>query len=121
MTDENDIICEASIHQFPTKRTEPRTGEFWTWLQEIAPDALVFEGPEDYAFDSAIIGVATRIGMNPVVAYEDNRLVEALMDEGWEWEDAVEWVEINTKGSYLGENTPIIITFHEESPFRNKR
>ena len=59
--------------------------------------------------------------MNPVVAYEDNRLVEALMDEGWEWEDAVEWVEINTKGSYLGENTPIIITFHEESPFRNKR
>ena len=53
MTDENDIICEASIHQFPTKRTEPRTGEFWTWLKEIAPDALVFEGPEDYAFDSA--------------------------------------------------------------------
>ena len=42
------------------------------------------------------------------------------MDEGWDYTDAVEWVEINTKGSYLGENTPIIINLHEESPYANK-
>lgn len=114
MTDEDKIICDASIHEFPNK---PRTGEFWSWLQEIAPDALLFDGPEGYAFDSAIIGIATRIGMTPVVAYEEIRLIEALMDEGWDYTDAVEWVEINTKGSYLGENTPIIINLHEESPY----
>ena len=96
---------------------KPRTGEFWTLLEEVAPDALLFDGPEGYAFDSAIIGVATRIGMEPVVAYEDNRLVEALVDKGWDYIDAVEWVEINTKGSYLGENTPIIINLHKESPY----
>jgi hypothetical protein len=103
----------------PTKEltNEPRTGEFWTWLEEVAPEALLFDGPEGYAFDSAIIGVATRIGMQPVVAYEDNRLIEALVDEGWDYTDAVEWVEINTKGSYLGENTPIIINLHEKSPY----
>ena len=96
---------------------KPRTGEFWTWLEEVAPDALLFDGPEGYAFDSAIIGVATRIGMEPVVAYEDNRLVEALVDKGWDYIDAVEWVEITTKGAYLGENTPIIINLHKESPY----
>lgn len=115
MSEEEKVICGASIHEFPQK--SPRTGEFWTRLEEIAPDALLFDGPEGYAFDSAIIGVATRIGMTPVVAYEEERLIQALVEEGWEWTDAVEWVEINTKGSYVGENTPIIINFHEESPY----
>jgi len=106
---------EDNVHEL---HKNPREGEFWSWLQEIAPDALLFDGPEGYAFDSAIIGIATRIGMTPVVAYEEIRLIEALMDEGWDYTDAVEWVEINTKGSYLGENTPIIINCHEESPYK---
>ena len=119
MREDKEVICGASIHEFPKKKN-PRTGEFWTWLADIAPDALLFDGPEGYGFDSAIIGVATRIGMQPVVAYEEIRLIESLMDEGWDYTDAVEWVEINTKGSYLGENTPIIINLHEESPYANK-
>ena len=89
--------------------TEERTGEKWNWLRETAPDALLFDGPEGYSFDKAIIGVATRIGMQPVVAYDEELLIRSLVDEDWEYIDAVEWVEINTKGSYLGEGTPIII------------
>ena len=119
MSEDKEVICGASIHEFPKKK-KPRTGEFWTWLADIAPDALLFDGPEGYGFDSAIIGVATRIGMQPVVAYEVIRLMESLMDEGWDYTDAVEWVEITTKGSYLGANTPIIINLHEESPYANK-
>lgn len=115
MKDKPETICDANIRELPV--TKPRTGEFWTWLEEIAPDALLFDGPEGYAFDRAIIGVATRIGMTPVVAYEDIKLIEVLVEEGWDYTDAVEWVEINTKGSYLGENTPIIINLFEESPF----
>ena len=95
--------------------TGERTGEKWNWLREIAPDALLFDGPEGYAFDKAIIGVATRIGMQPVVAYDDELLIKALVDEDWEWTDAVEWVETNTKGSYLGEGTPIIIHKWEDN------
>ena len=121
MSEEEEVICGASIHEFPQKKQKPRTGEFWTQLENWAPDALLFDGPEGYAFDSAIIGIATRIGMNPVVAYDEERLIEALFEQGWEWTDAVEWVEINTKGSYLGENTPIIINLHEESPYANKQ
>ena len=117
MSEEKEVICEASIHEFPQKRQKPRTGDFWRMLEEIAPEALLFDGPEGYAFDSAIIGVATRIGMASVVAYDEERLIRALVEEGWEWTDAIEWVEINTKGSYLGENTPIIINLHEESPY----
>tara|TARA_R100001463_G_scaffold82765_1_gene137437 strand:- start:710 stop:1069 length:360 start_codon:yes stop_codon:yes gene_type:complete len=106
---------DATIHKLPHKK--PRTGDFWRMLEEVAPEALLFDGPEGYAFDSAIIGVATRIGMAPVVAYDEDRLIEALVEEGWDYTDAVEWVEINTKGSYLGENTPIIINFVEDSPY----
>jgi len=109
---------DKKVHKLPVK--EPRTGEFWTWLEDLNPEALLFDGPEGYAFDRAIIGVATRIGMTPVVAYEDVKLVEVLVEEGWDYTDAVEWVEINTKGSYLGENTPIIIELHEQSPFADE-
>ena len=119
MSEDKEVICGASIHEFPKKK-KPRTGEFWTYLQEYAPDALLVDGPEGYAFDSAIIGIASRIGMTPVVAYDEERLIGALVEEGWDPIDAIEWVEINTKGSYLGENTPIIINFHEESPYAHK-
>lgn len=115
MKDKPETICDANIRELPV--TKPRTGQFWTWLEEIAPDALLFDGPEGYAFDRAIIGVATRVGMTPVVAYEDVKLVQVLVEEGWDYTDAVEWVEINTKGSYVGENTPMIIELHEQSPF----
>ena len=34
---------------------KPRTGEFWTWLEEVAPDALLFDGMSQMFSTHAIL------------------------------------------------------------------
>ena len=60
-------------------------------------------------FDEAIIGVAERIGMEPVVAYDTNKIIEILSREMTE-DEAVEYFEFNILGAYMGERTPIYIS-----------
>jgi hypothetical protein len=60
-------------------------------------------------FDEAIIGVAERIGMEPVVAYDTNKIIEILPREMTE-DEAVEFFEFNILGAYMGERTPIYIS-----------
>ena len=60
-------------------------------------------------FDEAIIGVAERIGMEPVVAYDTNKIIEILSREMTE-DEAVEFFEFNILGAYMGERTPIYIS-----------
>ena len=59
-------------------------------------------------FDEAIIGVAERIGMEPVVAYDTNKIIEILSREMTE-DEAVEYFEFNILGAYMGERTPVFI------------
>jgi hypothetical protein len=60
-------------------------------------------------FDEAIIGVAERIGMEPVVAYDTNKIIEILAREMTE-DEAVEFFEFNILGAYMGKRTPIFIS-----------
>jgi hypothetical protein len=59
-------------------------------------------------FDEAIIGVAERIGMEPVVAYDTNKIIEILSREMTE-DEAVEFFEFNILGAYMGERTPVFV------------
>ena len=59
-------------------------------------------------FDDAIIGVAERIGMEPVVAYDANKIIEILSRDMTE-DEAVEYFEFNVLGAYVGEQTPVYI------------
>ena len=57
---------------------------------------------------SAIIGYT----IDGRVVYDFNKMIEELMyDEGWNYEDSVEWIEYNTIRSlpYAGEKAPIIM------------
>jgi hypothetical protein len=87
-------------------------------IAEINEDALFFDG-----FNDAIIGMAERIIFGPVVAYSESKIIEILIKE-MEVDDtdmdedeindekrtmAVEYYEINIKGAYMGEFTPILI------------
>ena len=56
-------------------------------------------------FDKAIIGVTTQ----GLVVYDYNKCVEVLMKEGMEEDEAVEHLDFNVVGSYMGEGTPIFI------------
>lgn len=61
-------------------------------------------------FDNAIMGISC--GMNPVVVYSYNKCIEILMErDEMEEEDAIEYMEFNVVGAYVGEKTPIF--FHD--------
>lgn len=59
-------------------------------------------------FDDAILGVAERIGMEPVVAYSTPKIIEILAREMTE-DEAVEYFEFNILGAYMGERTPVFV------------
>jgi len=77
-------------------------------IGEINPEALICDG-----FDDAIIGLAERINLGPVVAYSVEKILEILMNrDGMTYEEAIEYFDYNIMGSWLGEYTPIYITNH---------
>jgi len=82
-----------------------------TLREQIAqdyPDLLVLE--PDY-FDSAIIGLAQRIGMD-VVCYDKEKVLELLcVKEEMTYEDAVEHFEYNIIGSWVGDTTPVFLSY----------
>ena len=63
---------------------------------------------EPNTFDEAIIGVAYRFGINPVVAYERATVIDILARE-MTLEEAEEFFEFNTIGAWMGELTPVFI------------
>lgn len=92
------------------------------WVEERAPGAVFFDGPGD--MDAAIIGVAAQGPTEPLVAYDETLILEALKEaflgDNPEIEDletklleaeesAHEWYGYNTAGAYVGEKTPWII------------
>jgi len=88
-------------------------------MADSNPDALFIDG-----FDDAIIGVAERPNFGPVVAYDEEKIIEILFHQMEpEPEDlvdrtkdevclemALEYYYYNIKGAWIGEGTPIIIT-----------
>lgn len=73
-------------------------------VAEISPEALFCDG-----FDEALIGVATRYGMAPVAAYDFDKMIEIIMKEGCDYEQAVEHFKFNIRGAWVGECTPIFV------------
>jgi formylmethanofuran dehydrogenase subunit E len=60
-------------------------------------------------FDDALVGCT--YGANVVAVYDINKMVEILMQEGTDYEDAVEFLDYNVVGAYLGEKTPLYVNF----------
>ena len=66
-------------------------------------------------FDEAIIGVAERIGMEAVVAYDTDKIIEILSRDMTE-EEAIEYFDFNIIGAYVGERTPIYVNTIKKAP-----
>ena len=61
-------------------------------------------------FDAAILGVAERIGMSPIVAYDTAKIIDILCErDGMGGDEAAEFFEFNIAGAYVGDRTPIFI------------
>jgi hypothetical protein len=73
-------------------------------LTEENPDALLADG-----FDNALIGVCRRCTQPPLAAYDYEKVAQSLMNDGMSYEDAVEFIEFNIVGAWMGEHTPIFV------------
>ena len=60
-------------------------------------------------FDDALVGCT--YGANVVAVYDINKMIEILMEEGTNYDDAVDFLDYNVVGAYLGEKTPLYINF----------
>ena len=76
-------------------------------IAEMYPDLLVMD-PE--YLDAAILGVVTRINLE-AVCYDENKVVRLLMThDGMTEEEAIEYMEFNMKGAWVGETTPVFLS-----------
>ena len=57
-------------------------------------------------FDGAIIGVDANVER---IVYDKYKMIEILISQGWDHDDALEHLEYNVWCSYVGENTPIYV------------
>jgi hypothetical protein len=72
-------------------------------LKEKYPDLATMEG-----FDEAIIGVVQRINLE-VVCYDLDKVIQILMKQGMDEQDAWDWYQFNMVGSWIGEQTPVFL------------
>ena len=60
--------------------------------------------------EDAIIGVGSRINMPEVLIYSYNKSVDIFMKrDGMTYKEAVELMEFNVVGAWVGETTPIFV------------
>ena len=78
-------------------------------IADINPDALMCDG-----FDDAIIGIAERINLGPVVAYDVDKMIDIMVQrDGMTHEEAIEFFDYNIIGAWMGEFTPVFIKKNE--------
>ena len=63
-------------------------------------------------FDDALVGFTC--GPNMVSVYDIQKMIEVLVAEGMTPEDAVEHLDYNVIGAYVGEKTPQYMSFVTE-------
>ena len=83
-------------------------------LEEVNPEAMLFDGLED-----ALVGTCDRIGQPTLAAYDYDKCIEILAKDMTDSDDddpytmAVEYFDFNVIGAYIGESTPVFIRLHE--------
>ena len=73
-------------------------------IPENATGAIVFDNLQD-----ALLGFGRQYGKDVVAVYSENKIVETLIDQGMEPQDAREFYEFNIETLFAGDRTPVII------------
>ena len=66
-------------------------------------------------YEEAFIGTTiSAFGRRQVALYDYDKCIMILMhDNDWNEEEAIEWFNFNTIGSWVGEDTPIFVNVHK--------
>lgn len=79
-------------------------------ISEVNPEALLLDG-----FDDAIIGLAERINLDKVVAYDVEKILEIMcVRDEMTYEEAYEY---NIKGAFMGEFTPVFVEVYDPEEY----
>ena len=74
-------------------------------VSEINPEALLADG-----FNDAIMGMCMQFGQLPIVAYDYDKCLKILQErDDMSRSDAVEYMEYNVIGAYMGLYSPVFI------------
>jgi hypothetical protein len=88
----------------PKKRKPNKVHANRTWcLETSGNEQMLFAD----GFDDCIIGVTG--GIEPVAVYDKDLMIQELVSQGMDEIEAIEYLEFNTWGAYVGEQTPIYI------------
>lgn len=83
-------------------------------LQDMGVSTLLMDG-----FEDAVIGFSQRISEPILVVYSWQKMVDILVErDGMDYDEAVEYVDFNCLGAWVGDETPIIVVpFPDMTPF----
>jgi len=71
-------------------------------VAEVDEEILFADG-----FEEALVGVSTQFNRGPVALYDWDKCVKILMDrDKMDYDEAVEFMDFNVTGSWVGEKTP---------------
>ena len=87
-----------------------KSGELPQWIEYI--ENLLPEGAMKIdGFDDCICGIVERFGMDSVLLYDRNSMIEKMISQdGMEYEEAIEFFDFNIKGAWMGEGPPCFFT-----------
>lgn len=73
-------------------------------LQDQDDEFLTLDG-----HDSACVGIGRRCSKEPLLVYSREKILENLVKQGMNEEEAEEYLEFNIAGAWVGDLTPIIV------------
>jgi len=74
-------------------------------ISEINPEALLADG-----FEEAILGMCLQFAQEPVVAYDYEKCINVwIKRDGMRREEAIEYMDYNVIGAYMGIYSPVFI------------
>ena len=93
------------------KKKKPKPRKKRSTLSNQVHGLLAADG-----FDDAVVGHSVaQPGRPAIIIYDYERCVRTLMTDGMEYAEAVEFMDFNVVGSWVGEGTPIfIVNRHQE-------
>lgn len=78
-------------------------------MEDLPEDTILMTGYED-----CIAGLVEQFGRPIIVAYDTDKVLKKLESDGMTPDEAVEYMQFNMVGAYLGEGTPCFISLADD-------
>lgn len=88
-----------------TEQPDPVSAELREFVDTFGDDEVIIY----HGYDDAVIGLGYQHTRGPVLIYDYDLIIAALMRDGMSEDDAIEFYDFNVAGTWAGERTPVIM------------